>query len=316
MLKHYSLALFLVGTLPACAFADHGKGAVGGKTISPRTLHEEDASLDLGFRYQKSETFDDGRLLTGAAEGHDIHSVDWLAEFSAAVGYGVTDHLSLSASLPFEVIHGFRFVDTDPNTGNPFVNGANSIVGVGDATLMGKYSLLADPIELAFLGGIKIPTGNTGQRTNTGDLLEADHQPGTGSWDPLVGVAAGKQLEQLWLGTSVLYRITTEGRHQFTPGQSVLYAMKAEYQLLGLGKFPRLYGSLELSEQFTAKDKKVGVKNQDTGGSLVGLGFGLRLRVDEHMTFGGMFTIPVYQALNGQQHRERYDLLLGTAYDF
>ncbi|HLY75692.1 MAG TPA: hypothetical protein VKU80_16350 [Planctomycetota bacterium] len=316
MLRPCSLVLFLLGILPSAAWGDHGKGAVGGKTISPRTLHEEDASLDLGFRYQKSETFDDSRLLSGAAEGHDIHSVDWLAEFSAAFGYGVTDHLTISASVPFEVIHGFRFVDTDPNTGNPFVNGANSIVGVGDATLLGKYSLLADPIELAVVGGIKIPTGSTDQRTNTGDLIEADHQPGSGSWDPLVGIAAGRQFEQFWLGTSVLYRITTEGRRQFTPGQSVLFAMKAEYQILGLGKFPRLYGSLELSEQFTAKDEQFGMKNQDTGGSLVGLGFGLRLRADEHLTLGGMFTVPVYQALNGLQHRERYDLLLGTAYDF
>jgi hypothetical protein len=311
MSRWVGLIALLAGiVVPTVCLADHGKGAVGGKTISPRTLHEEDVSLDTGFRYQKSENFSDAQLLAADASGHDLHGTDWMAEFSVAVSYGVTDFLTLTASLPFEVVHGFRFVDSG------VVNQANSIVGVGDATFMGKYSLLADPIELAVIGGLKIPTGSTNQQSNTGDLLEPDHQPGTGSWDPLLGVAAGKQIELLWLGASVLYRITTEGRREFKPGQSVLAAVKAEYQLLGLGKFPRLYGSIELSEQFTAKDENSGIKNQDTGGSLVGLGFGLRLRADPHMTIGVMFTIPVYQGLNGEQHKERYELMFGTAYDF
>jgi hypothetical protein len=310
MKRCVGLIAFLIGLLPAVCLADHGKGALGGKTISPRTLHEEDVSLDTGFRYQNSENFSDERLLAADASGHDLHGTDWMAEFSVAVAYGVTDHLMLAASLPFEVVHGFRFVDGGA------VNEANSIVGVGDATFLGKYYLLGDPIELAVMAGIKAPTGSTEQRSNTGDLLEPDHQPGTGSWDPLVGVAAGRQIERLWLGASVLYRITTEGRREFKPGQSVLAAVKAEYQILGLGKYPRLYAAIEVSETFSAKDEKSGVKNQDTGGSLIGLGFGLRLRADEHMTIGAMLTIPLYQGLNGEQHHERYELLFGTAYDF
>ncbi len=302
--------LLLVVAMGAAAFADHGKGAVGGKTISPRTLHEEDFSLETGFRYQKSENFSDDRLLDADARGHDLHGVDWAAEFSFAAAYGVTDHLTLSLSFPFEVLHGFRFVDGGA------VSEANSIVGMGDSTILAKYSLLADPVELAVLAGVKIPIGSTGQLDNSGTLLEPNHQPGTGSWDPMLGVAAGRQFERFWLGASVLYRITTEGRHEFTPGQSLLCAVKAEYQFLGMGKFPRLYGSIELSEQFTAKDKFSGVKDQDTGGSIVGLGFGVRVRTDEHMTIAATVTIPIYQGLYGEQHKERYELLFGTAYDF
>lgn len=175
MFKQFSFsALFL--SPAALALADHGKGAVGGKTISPRTLHEEDFSLDMGFRYQKSETFSDQRLLEADANGHDLHSVEWLAEFSTSIAYGVTDHLTMSLSLPMEIVHGFRFVDTG------VIDEANAITGLGDATPMGKYSLLADPVELAVITGIKIPTGSTNQLANSGSLLEPDHQPGTGSW--------------------------------------------------------------------------------------------------------------------------------------
>ena len=51
--------------------------------------------------------------------------------------------------------------------------------------------------------------------------------------------------------------------------------------------------------------------------SLIDLpGFGVRLRADAHMTIAATFTVPVYQGLYGEQHKERYELLFGTAYDF
>ena len=75
MFKLFSLFVFLL-SIAGAAFADHGKGAVGGKTISPRTLSEESFSLDTGFRYQKSETFSDERLLEADANGHDLHGVE------------------------------------------------------------------------------------------------------------------------------------------------------------------------------------------------------------------------------------------------
>src|SRR5579862_3202837 len=202
MIRFPSVVILFWLLLSTAALADHGKGAVGGKTISPRTLHEEDASIETGFRYQRSETFSDDRLLNAAADGHDAHSVDWLAEFSVAGAYGVTDHLTLSLSLPFEVIHGFRFVEND-GVNPPAVQEANSIVGMGDSTFLTKYSLNADPVELAVIAGVKVPTGNTGQKDNAGNLLEPDHQPGTGSWDPMIGVAAMHQFEGCTFGGSM-----------------------------------------------------------------------------------------------------------------
>jgi hypothetical protein len=315
MVRSFSASALILVALSSAALADHGKGAVGGKTISPRTLHEEDASIETGFRYQHSEDFSDDRLLQAASEGHDAHSVDWLAEFSIAGSYGVTDHLTVSLSVPFEVIHGFRFVEDD-GVNPPSVEGANSITGLGDATFMGKYSFAADPVELAAVLGVKIPTGSTSQLDNAGNLLEPDHQPGTGSWDPLIGVAALKQFEAFTLGGSVLFRYTTEGRHDFRPGESITVAMKGEYQISGLGKFPRVYASLELAYQWTAMDRDDDVRNHDTGGTMVTLGPGVRIRVNEHVSFGVSVAVPIYQGLYGFQHKERYEFAFGTGVDF
>jgi len=315
MFRLLSVCTLILGLAASAAWADHGKGSVGGRTISPRTLHEEEASVETGFRYQSSRTFSDDSLLTESANGHDIHSVDWLAEFSISGSYGVTNHLTISLSLPFEVLHGFRFVEDD-GVNPPAVEGANSIVGMGDATLLGKYSIPVEPLELAVLAGVKIPTGSTSQQDNAGDPLEPDHQPGTGSWDPILGVAVGRQFEQFTLGGSVLYRITTEGRHDFKPGQQLIVAVKGEVQVAGLGNFPRVYVSLEIAEQFTAKDEGAGMKNQDTGGSLLTIGPGVRVRANDHVTFAATLALPLYQGLNGVQHKERFEFLFGTVVDF
>src|SRR5262249_59449272 len=111
----------------------------------------------------------------------------------------------------------------------PGVTEANSVVGLGDMSFLGKYSLATDPVELAVLAGIKIPTGATDRQDNGGNRLEPDHQPGSGSWDPLLGVAALHQFEQFTIGASILWRITTEGRYDFKPGQQVTIAAKGEY---------------------------------------------------------------------------------------
>ena len=315
MLRLFPLHLMILLCTSAVAFADHGKGAVGGKTIGPRTLSEESFSLDVGFKFQKEQEFSDQRLINSATNDHDLHGTDWTAEIFVGLSYGVTDRLTVSLSVPFEIIHGFKAGEFDGVNPAEVVE-ANSISGLGDPTLLGKFRLLDNPVELAVLAGIQIPLGNTRQRADDGEVLEPDHQPGSGSWNPLLGVAVARQFESFTLGASVLYRITSRGRHEFTPGQQILVAVKIETQLLGLGTFPRLYGSLELSEQFTAKDKEGEVTNHDTGGSIIGLGFGLRLRATERLTFGGTVTIPLYQGLTGEQHKERVEILFGTALDF
>jgi len=315
MLRLFSLQLAVLLAASGVAVADHGKGAVGGKTIGPRTLSEESFSLDAGFKFQKTQEFSDQRLTNAALADHDLHGTDWSAEVFVGVSYGVTDRLTVSLSVPFEIVHGFKAGEFD-GINPPEVVEANSISGLGDPTLMGKFRLLDDPVELAVLAGIQIPLGNTRQRADNGEVLEPDHQPGSGSWDPLLGIAVARQFETFTIGASVLYRITSRGRHDFTPGQQVTFAVKGEVQILGLGTFPRVYASLELSEQFTAKDMEGSVTNHDTGGSIIGVGVGLRVRATEKFTVGTTVTIPVYQGLYGQQHKERYEILFGTAYDF
>ena len=311
------VSISILAAMASAARADHGKGSVGGRTISPRTLHEGDVSLDAGMRFQESETFSRARLEEETLAGHDAHSADWFLELSVGASYGMTDHLTLSASVPYVVIHGF-IAGEENGTPPPDVlfSEADAIKGLGDASLLAKYSLLGDPVELAMLAGVKIPTGSTRRKDDDGEVLEPDHQPGSGSWDALFGVAAGKQFERLWLGASLLVRITPEGRHEFKPGNTVQAAVKAEYQLTELGTFPRIYGFLELAGDVIAKDRVNGVSNDDTGGVILSMAPGVKARLDDHVSGALSFPTPFYQGLHGFQHEERFGVLFGVSYDF
>jgi hypothetical protein len=269
------------------------------------------------MRYQEAERIPTDKFVQDALDGHDVHNVSWLLEYSIALSYGVTDHLTLSAGVPYSVLHGFEAGGVDDTTGAFTLDEANNIVGLGDATFMAKYSLLSDIVEFAVLAGIKAPTGTTNEKTNAGDLVEPDHQPGSGSWDPLVGFALAKQLdERLLVGSSLMGRITTEGQHRFRPGMQIQGAARAEYQFAGLGTYPRWYGSFEVVGLYQGRDKEGSEINRDTGGFLLEVGPGLRTRVDPHVTFGGSVYVPVEQHLFGKQHRERIEYLVGMVYDF
>ena len=57
---------------------------------------------------------------------------------------------------------------------------------------MARYQLAHGHTEgwfVALLAGIKVPTGSTHETDLSGARLETKHQPGTGSWDPLFGLA-------------------------------------------------------------------------------------------------------------------------------
>ncbi len=300
----------------AVAHADHGKGTVGGRTISGRTLHEGDVSLGVGLKYQNMDRLSWNSLDQYATDGHDVDSQDWLLEFSIGTAVGVTDRLTLSASLPFLVARGFRESEFDPSGPSITQEEATNIVGLGDMSFLAKYGVLSGTVDVAVLAGVKMGTGSTREETNGGDRLAPDHQPGTGSWDPIFGVAASHVVdERLTFDASALYQITTKGRQDFEAGDLLHLNVKAEYQVTALGKWPRVFADLELNFQWSAKDKGLGHKDQDSGGVLLFLSPGIKARLDSKLTIALSVPIPVYQGLYGVQHEEEFEVLFGIGYD-
>jgi hypothetical protein len=271
----------------------------------------------MGLKYQNSKPLSDEKIIEGTENGHDVHRSDWTMEYSLGVSYGVSDRMAASLILPYSITSGFRGGEENPAPPpNVLFSDADRISGLGDAVFLLKDELTLDPVEVALLAGVKIPTGATHEETDDGEHLEPDHQPGSGSWDALFGVSVGKQVDDWMFSASAMARITTEGRHEFKHGNTLVIAARAEYQISPLGTFPRFYASMELAADLARMDSTDGDRNEDSGGVILWLSPGVKMKVDGNTTLGLSFGIPLYQGLYGEQHEERFEILFGATYAF
>ena len=130
----------------------------------------------------------------------------------------------------------------------------DTVEGPGDMALMGLYTLLADeltnPTKKLTLGlGVKTPTGENDEVTESGSLVHAMMQPGTGSWDPLFLVNYMRSFYPLVLQANLLYHITTEGDQGYEFGDKVSLDICARYRVTSY-----LNPGLELNGLYAGED--------------------------------------------------------------
>jgi hypothetical protein len=110
-----------------------------------------------------------------------------------------------------------------------------TVSGLGDATLLGLYTLYTDapirPTGRLTVGlGLKAPTGSSDERTSSGSLAHAMMQPGTGSWDPVFMVNYMRAYYPLVLQATLFYQLATEGINGYEFGDRFTYDLSARYQ--------------------------------------------------------------------------------------
>lgn len=130
----------------------------------------------------------------------------------------------------------------------------DTVEGLGDVTLMGLYTLYTDeqvsPAKRFTVGlGLKTPTGKNDEETDSGTLIHAAMQPGTGSWDPLF-FANYMHLYHSWVfQTNFLYQMTTEGDEGYEFGDKVSLDFITRYQVTSY-----LIPGIELNVFYAGKD--------------------------------------------------------------
>ena len=217
--------------LTAPAQADHmgpsGFGSGGGMSVfSPETM--DGGQWAAGFRvaYTKPEQRSNDELEALAERGIAAHNTDYNVNASLGVAYGINHHLTVSAELPYVRRDHLREADDGE------VQLLGNVAGIGDLNLLAKYRLTdSERSGFALLGGIKMPTGSTHRTSRDGERLETEHQPGTGSWDPIVGASASTRVGTVQFTASALYQRSTTG---------------AQHTRLG----NRLQGGVALSHRF------------------------------------------------------------------
>jgi len=294
-------------------------------TASATTLSRGHWSIGLRVDYTKFDSFSDDELLQLAAAGEEVHSIDDLWAPSLGVGYGATDDLTIGFHIPFVVRHGIREGHSPEGTPEVHVHGTSD--GIGDLTLMAQYrfaKLEKHLVHGAFLLGVKTPTGSTDAKDREGEKFEAEFQPGSGSWDPVFGVAATKPVGPVSVDANLFYTLSTEGTQDTTLGDLLNYNLAVSWRWdphhshasgdTG-GHASHTHHSIDLvleaNGEWREKEEAGGVKDENSGGNILFLSPGLRLNLGERWSGFVSVGIPVWDDPNGTQHKTDGRLIFG-----
>ena len=333
--KKLILLLFLTAcllSLTTNTYAHHGgEGGLGGGvgiagpivTIPAYSLPKGSKFISLITNYTNADDFSNGRLSQLGRRGEDYDIVENSLSPSVTFGLGITEKLSLSAQIPYLFRYGIRKAE-----GIPDVVSEGNAIGIGDINIFGLYEFLHNEkhdLHLALLSGIKIPSGVRRDKTRQGMLFKAEHQPGTGSWDPQVGLAISKHFGFIHLDSNFLYRFSTKGIQDTTLGDIVSYNFAVSY-LVGsrnglleklfvnnlFGKELKWHLIAEMNGSWVEKPKEGSEREENEGGNLIYLSPGIRTIVDNNWIFNLSVGIPTIYALHGRRVPPNVRLIFGV----
>lgn len=325
-----TLAALTLVVVPSAALADHA-GPGGGAssagpihTVTAGTIAQGHWAAGLRFSLTRPDQLSDAELQRRSAAGIDAHDTRYGLLASVGLAYGLTDDLMISAELPF--VRRDRIREGDAGAGAVDQRGTSE--GVGDLSLLLKYRLgHGAHWGFAAIAGLKAPTGATHRRDLTGDRFETEHQPGTGSWDPIGGLAFSVGRGANAIDASLLYQRGTRGAqatrlgdraeaglafsHRFGPVEADEdhdHGHDAE----GGGHDHRhhhhavLDGIIELNAEWECRQTVAGAIDAFSGGRSVWLSPGLRYAAASGWSLSGSIGLPIYQRIRASHPDNAY----------
>lgn len=303
-------ALFAM-SLPALALADHPSVSIQGAlaspvvTLSQTVLEPAKNAASAEYQYLSFDSLGKSQLAAASEHGQDVHSTDNLSRLALNFAHGLSEHFTLGVSLPYvrregmysaihhhedeapeDVHHGEEESHHEDTPG--FVSLGNA-EGLGDANLYGLYDLgTIGNGTMALLFGVKMPTGASNEKAPTGEALEIELQPGSGSWDPFVGVAWGKPLGEWTLNSNIAYKYATEGDDDTRLGDVFNYNLALSRPLFQHDHRAHRHSDdfnvslvLEANGEWTGKTEIDNHKSEHSGGNLVYFSPGLTLTLHQ-----------------------------------
>jgi hypothetical protein len=174
--------------------------------------------------------------------------------------------------------------------------------------------------------------GETDERDHEGALFETEFQPGSGSVDPLLGLAVTRRFGSASLSASVLGVFTTEGSQDTELGDIRTYNLGYAYRLGGeaprerdaagteAGQPPKAGTAwdliLELNSVHRQAETIDGTKDPNSGGTRVFLSPGVRATVDEHWSAYASVGFPISEDLNGAEQETDLRAVVGVSWSF
>lgn len=306
-MKHSLFALLIIAIIftATIARADHGPGTSGSgfTTLTAETL--KPGQFSSSFQFDWTEF--DG--LGGDIEGVDLLDRSFLSTLNIA--YGVAENFQLGLTYGYYAAEGNRELeDGETVTFDPD--------GFTDLWLTGKYRFYQGPVgQLALIGGVKAPTGDSSLTNTEGEQVEPSATAGTGAWDGLAGLAYTVPLSAaLTLDASALYTFRGE-RYGYRLGNRLDLGTSLAWRVCGDAKtFPQVSLVAEATLRHIAKSEEEGERDTNTGGTVLFLSPGVKVSFTEKIAGSIGIQLPVMQDLNGRQVETQFRLITGGSIAF
>jgi Putative MetA-pathway of phenol degradation len=324
--------------LSSPALADHmGPSGVGGgaglNVIGPETLDEGHGALGIRIIYTRPEQRSDEELEALAAQHVHAHNTDYNLNASLGAAYGITHELTISAEMPYVRRDNLREGEHS-HVGGETINEVaqlGDVAGLGDLSLLAKYRLThGEGSGFALIAGLKVPTGSTHKHDLEGERLETEHQPGTGSWDPILGAAGGTKLGPMQISASALYQFSGKGAQRTRLGDRAQAGIALSHRFgppehhhddadehdhdHGEHEHAAPHGHqsfdafIELSGEWEGRQKVDGDIEQASGGKTLWLTPGARFNSASGFSVAAAFGIPVWQHIRASHPDNDYRL--------
>jgi len=320
------------------ALADHmgpsGVGSGGGlNVLSPGTLDEGQSAVGLRLTYARPERRSNAELRSLSEAGIDAHNTDFNLNAAVGAAYGITHHLTVSAELPYVRRDGLRAGEEGE------IERLGNVSGIGDLSLLAKYRVPVDEgASFALIAGIKVPTGSTHRRSTDGERLETEHQPGTGSWDPIFGAALGTKIGAIGISASTLYQLSTRGAQHTRLGDRLQGGIALSHHFgdtppahhdgpnhhhgdeleehPDAGRQSSWDAFVELTGEWEGRQRIAGETESESGGKALWLAPGARFNAAGGLSFAASFGVPLWQHIR-KSHPDndfRITLAVGKAF--
>lgn len=348
----YVVAL-LLGVVVAVekVWADHPSIGVQGLASGPiitstaGALGANKVAVSVDFQHISFDAVDNAALTQGAERGEDIHSTNALSRTALNAAYGMSEKLTVGLSLPYIERRGLRRSahghgghdaeehheggDEDIESAAASIIPLGNAEGLGDARLYGAYQFYAKPglDRAALLFGVKMPTGNTRQKSYAGERLETELQPGSGSWDYFFGLAYSTKYAAWAVDANVLYTLVTEGAQHTRMGDIFNYNIALSRPLERSAHDHHAHGHhaspldsvalalvLEINGEWRERIEIRGQAERNSGGSLTYLAPGLSAKVGS-WSFNTALRLPL-ENLHGTQSRPDVGVHFRASYVF
>lgn len=188
--------------------------------------------------------------------------------------------------------------------------------GIGDLRIVGRWSGLAAQRSSGVMFGLKLPTGDTSDRFDSGpqagEIVDRGLQLGSGTTDALLGVYNFGMLSPSWgYFAQAMLQQPLDSHDGFRPGAGINVNLGLRYIAS-----ERFEPQLQLNARAEKREQGVNADIDNSGATLVYLSPGITWNISRRLSAFGFVQVPLYQRVNGLQLEATQFASLGLHYHF